>query len=207
MKRSILLARFVCLGFLICAAGSLKASPSSAEPAAQEAAARAPKGYASSHHHRYDLPKVVLVDRDGRRVPMSEVVPRDAPVALTFIFTRCPSVCPMLSRTLARLRKGMRGKAEAVRVVSITIDPENDTPEKLRAYAAHYEATAGWQFYTGEPEQIDAVLQAFDAFSQVREEHKPITFLRGAYRDDWTRLDGTMTSEYLAAELIRVLRP
>jgi hypothetical protein len=62
-------------------------------------------------------------------------------------------------------------------------------------------------FYTGEPEQIDAVLQAFDAFSQVREEHKPITFLRRAYRDDWTRLDGTMTSEYLAAELIRVLRP
>jgi protein SCO1/2 len=205
MKRSLLLARFVCLGFLICAAGALKASPSAAESAAHDAAARASKGYASSHH-RYELPNVVLVGRDGRRVPMIEVVPRDAPVALTFIFTRCGSVCPVLSRTLAGLRKRMRAKADAVRVVSITIDPEHDTPEELQAYAEHYEATAGWQFYTGEPEQIDAILHAFDAFSQVREEHKPITFLRRAYGDDWTRLDGIMTSEYLAAELMRVLQ-
>jgi len=203
MKRPVSLARFVCLGFLICAAGALKASPSAAEPAAQETAARAPKGYARSDH-RYELPKVVLVGRDGRRVPMSEVVPRDAPVALTFIFTRCGSVCPMLSSTLAELRKRMRAKADALRVVSITIDPEYDTPEKLQAYAEHYEASAGWQFYTGEPEQVDAVLHAFDAFTQVREEHKPITFLRRAYGDEWTRFEGTMTPEHLAAEVIRV---
>jgi protein SCO1/2 len=203
MDRSASLARFIGLGFLACAAGALKAS--AAEPAAQEAAARASKGYATSHH-RYELPKVVLVSQDGRRVPMSEVVPSDAPVALTFIFTRCASVCPMLSRTLAGLRKRMRAKAEAVRVVSITIDPEHDTPEELQAYASHYEATAGWQFYTGEPEQIDAVLHAFDAFSQVREEHKPITFLRRAYGEEWTRFDGMMTPEHLAAELIRVLQ-
>jgi protein SCO1 len=203
MKRSVLLARFISLGSLVCAAMALKASASAAEPAAQEAAGQAPKGYAGSHH-RYELPKVVLVGQDGRRVPMSEVLPRDAPVALTFIFTRCASVCPVLSRALAELRKRMRAKAEAVRVVSITIDPEHDTPEELQAYASHYEATAGWQFYTGEPEQIDAVLHAFDAFSKLREEHKPITFLRGAYSDEWTRFDGTMTPEHLAAELIRL---
>jgi protein SCO1/2 len=202
MNCSVSSARFVCLGFLVCAAGPLKASPSAAEPVAQEAAARVP-GYARSHH-RYELPKVVLVGRDRRRVPMSEVVPLDAPVALTFIFTRCGSVCPLLSRTLADLRKRMRAKAEAVRVVSITIDPEHDTPEELQAYAEHYQASAGWQFYTGELEQIDAVLHAFDAFTQVREEHKPIILLRRAYGDEWTRLDGTVTSEHLAAELARV---
>jgi protein SCO1 len=203
MNRSTWIARSVCSGFLACVAGAAHASASPADHAAQEAAVRAAKGYVRSQH-RYVLPEVALVGGDGRRVPMSEVLPRDAPVALTFIFTRCGSVCPLLSKTLAALRKRMRAKAEALRVVSITIDPEHDTPEKLKAYAARYEATAGWQFYTGEPAQIDAILHAFDAFTQVREEHRPITLVRPAYSEEWTRLDGTMTPEHLAAELIRV---
>ena len=205
MNRSVPLARFICLALLACAAGAFRASASADEPPAQEAAAPASKGYARSHH-RYELPKVVLVSQDGRRVPMSEVVPLDAPVALTFIFTKCHSICPVLSRTLAGLRKKMRAKADAVRVVSITIDPEHDTPEELQAYASRYEATAGWQFYTGEPQQIDEVLHAFDAFSEARDEHKPIMFLRRAYGDQWTRFEGTMTSDHLAAELVRVLQ-
>jgi protein SCO1 len=167
--------------------------------------ARTARGYARSQH-RYALPAVSLISQGGRRVLLGEILPRDSPVALTFIFTRCSTVCPLLSQTLASLRKGMRAKADALRVVTISIDSEYDTPERLQAYASRYDAGASWQFYTGAPDDIDEVLHAFEAVTPIKEEHRPVTLVRAAYSDDWTRLDGTMTSDQLAKELTRIQR-
>jgi len=174
-------------------------------PVEDDAAARSVRGYARTQHH-YALPALSLVSQDGRRVLLSEVLPRDSAVALTFIFTRCGTVCPLLSRTLASLRKGMPGKADGLRVGSISIDPEYDTPERLQEYAARYTGSASWQFYTGAPDDIDEVLHVFEAEARNKEQHRPVMLVRAANSDDWTRLDGSMSSDQLAGELTRIQR-
>jgi protein SCO1 len=193
------------IGSILVTAALFSSAAGAADLQVGDDRARASLGYARTQH-RYTLPAVSLISQDGRRVLLGEILPRDSPVALTFIFTRCGTVCPLLSQTLASLRKGMRTKADALRVVTISIDPEYDTPERLQAYASRYEAGASWQFYTGAPDDIDEVLHAFEAMTPIREEHRPVTLVRAAYSNDWTRLDGTMTSDQLAMELKRVQR-
>lgn len=71
-----------------------------------------------------------------------------------FFFTTCPSICPIMSDELARVQNAF-SSSDDIQILSITVDPDTDTPEVLRAYANEYNAnTAQWQFLTGEKEHI-----------------------------------------------------
>ena len=88
------------------------------------------------------------------RLPTIAAAPalRGKVVALTFIYASCPDVCPMLTDKLARVQDAL-GSAFGSKIafVSITTDPERDTPEVLKGYAEAFEANlAGWSFLTGE---------------------------------------------------------
>lgn len=191
------------IGRGLAAAALLAGAAVAADMRAGNDAGAATAGYVRSGH-RYALPAVSLVNQEGQRIVLGEVLPRDSAVALTFVYTRCGTVCPLLSRTLATLRKQMHARVDGLRVVSISIDPEHDTPERLQEYASRYAAGGSWQFYTGAPADIDEVLHAFEAVPPIRDKHRPLTLVRAANSDDWTRLDGVMTSDQLAAELKRI---
>jgi protein SCO1/2 len=76
-----------------------------------------------------------------------------------FIFTSCPSVCPALMERMQQVQHRSRNAGAAVRLVTITVDPENDTPEKLAAYAKRFKASQyRWDFLTGELDAIDAAV-------------------------------------------------
>lgn len=72
-----------------------------------------------------------------------------------FIFTRCPNPCPIMSDRMQELQEAIKKKGGNVRLVTVTVDPEHDTPEVLAAYAKRYDADPSlWKFLTGEPEAI-----------------------------------------------------
>jgi protein SCO1/2 len=72
-----------------------------------------------------------------------------------FIFTRCPNPCPIMSERMQELQEAIKKKGGKVRLVTVTVDPEHDTPEVLAAYGKRYEADpAIWKLLTGEPEAI-----------------------------------------------------
>jgi protein SCO1/2 len=74
-----------------------------------------------------------------------------------FIFTRCPNPCPLMTERMMELQKAIQRKGGAVKLVTVTVDPEHDTPEVLAAYAAKYHADpAIWSFLTGEPDKVEA---------------------------------------------------
>ena len=74
-----------------------------------------------------------------------------------FIFTSCPSVCPLLSSQMANLHRRLRHPE--LRYLSITVDPETDTPEVLREYAGRYGADLSrWRFLSGEPDTVRRVV-------------------------------------------------
>lgn len=76
-----------------------------------------------------------------------------------FFFTQCPSVCPMLTAAMANLQRRLASHGDALQLVSVSVDPETDTPERLRAYAERHGADLrNWTFLTGEPAEVRTVL-------------------------------------------------
>jgi protein SCO1/2 len=89
-------------------------------------------------------------------------------VALTFIYTSCADTCPLLTAKMAGLQARL-GTDFGARVffVSVTVDPERDTPEVLKRYAqAHGANPAGWAFLTGTPAQIRQVARHYGIYSK-----------------------------------------
>jgi len=157
----------------------------------------------------YTPPDVTLIDAQGARVPLRAELAHEGPVAVQLVFTTCTTICPVLTGTAAAARAHLPN----LRWLSITIDPDEDTPERLRAYAARFrsepgaEPGAGWRFLTGRPEDLVAVQQAFDAYRGDKMRHEPLTLLRAAPGGPWARLQGFPTPEDLSAELKRLAGP
>lgn len=146
-------------------------------------------------------PDVTLVGMDGRSLPLSEAL-GDGPVLLQFIFTSCPAVCPVLSSTLA----GAQDRLPEARLVSISIDPEHDTPARLREYARRFRAGPRWLFLTGSLDDVVAVQKAFGVYRSDKMQHEPSTFLRAA-PGPWVRLTGDAGADDLIAEMRKLADP
>ncbi|OJB24927.1 hypothetical protein BGV54_07825 [Burkholderia ubonensis] len=148
----------------------------------------------------YALPPVELVRDDGKTVSLVDELNDGRPVILTFIYTSCTTICPMISQTLERLQGELGSDRDKVHIVSISIDPEEDTPARLRAYAARFDAGPEWQHYTGTVDASIAAQRAFNVYRGDKMNHAPVAFLRAAPGRQWMRIDGFATpSELLAA--------
>jgi protein SCO1 len=156
---------------------------------------------------RYELPDVTLLNQDGARVRLRQELTSDQPVLLNFIFSTCTTVCPVLSAGVTNLLKSAGAHGGEVRVVSIAIDPDHDTPEVLRGYRERFGAGPEWELLTGSREDIDRVRKAFDAYSSDKVTHRPLTYLRAPGGDSWVRLDGLLSTAELAAEYRGLHRP
>jgi protein SCO1/2 len=160
-----------------------------------------------AHHHMmrnmkmsqvaYNLPDVMLVRDDNRTVSFKDEINDGRPVVLTFIYTTCTSICPVISQTLSQLQSKLGADRDKVHLVSISIDPENDTPERLRAYAAKLGAGPEWQHYTGTLAASVAAQKAFNVFREDKMDHNPVVLLRAAPGKDWLRIDGFATADEL----------
>ena len=101
-----------------------------------------------------------LTDRTGREVGPEDLA--GAPWVADLIFTRCVLACPMMTTKMANLdaelpRGGADGGGPAVRLVSITVDPDHDTPEALAEYAGRFDASDRWLFLTGGRDDLVAL--------------------------------------------------
>lgn len=150
------------------------------------------------------VPDLTLVRMDGRRVSLREELTSDTPVLMNFIFTTCTTICPVMSATFSRVQAGLGEEGAGVRMVSISIDPEQDTPARLRDYAQRHEAGPDWHFLTGSVEQIAAVQRAFDAYRGSKFNHAPLTFLRMPGDARWVRIEGLVQAEVILDEYERL---
>lgn len=100
------------------------------------------------------VPDFALTNRDGRAVRRADLA--GSPWVADFVFTRCPASCPMMTARMARLERDLPARVweKGTRLVSISVDPEHDTPVVLERYAASYKAPAHWLFLTGTREEI-----------------------------------------------------
>jgi protein SCO1/2 len=145
----------------------------------------------------YETPDITLTRADGRRVSLARELDDGRPVLLNFIFTTCTSICPLASQTFAEFQQRLGPEAGAVHLMSISIDPEQDTPARLRAYAKRFHAGPSWQYYTGSVAASVAAQQAFDVYRGNKMSHAAVTLMRAAPGKPWLRIEGFVTPEQL----------
>lgn len=148
-----------------------------------------------------EIPDVVLIDQDAREVSLRELVDNGDPVLLDFIFGTCTTICPILSAGFTNLQRRMGSGPGGPTLLSISIDPEHDTPEIMTAYLKRYRAQPGWYFLTGDRDDIDRIMHAFDAYVPDKMSHQPVTFIKTVGDDRWIKIDGLVSTKSLISEL------
>lgn len=185
-------------------AAATDAATAAATDTATDAATDADAAAMHAHHHDmtagtmrstvdYTLPAVTLIRDDGKAVSLVDELNDGRPVVLTFIYTTCTTICPMISQTFEELQGKLDSERDRIHMVSISIDPEEDTPARLRAYAARFDAGPEWQYYTGTVEASIAAQRAFNVYRGDKMNHTAVAFFRAAPGKPWLRIDGLAT--------------
>jgi protein SCO1/2 len=143
-----------------------------------------------------------LLDASGKRVRLPQEVIGKRIAVVNFVYTSCTTVCPVSSASFQQLQKrlGARLGREVV-LVSVTVDPLRDTPQKLREYARRYEAREGWVWLTGAKPEVDAVLKGLGAYTPNFEDHPAMVLVGDARGGAWTRFFGFPSVDELMARI------
>ena len=119
--------------------------------------AKAPAAESPAHKYFGDIK---LVNQDGKEMSLYSDLMQGKTVVINAMFTTCTGACPVMSGTMAKIQDHLGDRVgKDVRLVSITVDPVNDTPAKLKEYAARFHAKPGWYFLTGSKESVEAALR------------------------------------------------
>jgi protein SCO1 len=153
----------------------------------------------------YPIPVVHLIRDDGRTVSLPEEMNDGRPVILNFVFTTCSSICPLMSQVFAQFQSKLGADRDRVHLMSISIDPEEDTPARLREYARKFHAGPEWQHYTGTVAASLAAQRAFNVWSGDKMSHAPVTLVRAAPGKPWLRIEGFVTPEELLQKYRQLL--
>ena len=150
--------------------------------------------------HPYTVHAVRLVREDGKAVSLPEEMNDGRPVLLNFIFTTCQSICPIMSSLFSQFEERLGADAGHVHVMSISIDPERDTPERLREYAKRFHAGPGRNFYTGTVKASLAAQEAFEVYRGSKMSHGVVTLMRAAPGKPWVRIEGFVKADDLVRD-------
>ncbi|MEX1312397.1 MAG: SCO family protein, partial [Candidatus Sulfomarinibacteraceae bacterium] len=151
-----------------------------------------------------EIPDVTLIDQDAREVKLRDLVDSGDVVMVDFIFGTCTTICPILSAGFSNLQRRLGSGPGGPVLISLSIDPEHDTPEILTSYLERYRAQPGWSFLTGDRDDIDVIMHAFDAYVPDKMSHQPVTFIKGNGANQWIKIDGLVSTKDLLAELEKI---
>jgi protein SCO1 len=111
-----------------------------------------------THRLRDHFPNVALTTQDGRQVRFYDDLVRGKVVLINFMFTTCTAQCPTNTLNLSKVQDALGDRVgRDVFLISISVDPEHDTPSTLKAYAERFHARPGWTFVTGTHADIDTI--------------------------------------------------
>jgi cytochrome oxidase Cu insertion factor (SCO1/SenC/PrrC family) len=136
------------------------------------------------------IPDIRVLDQKGKRLNFYSDLVKGKTVAINFIFTTCTTICPPLTATFRRVQQDLAESAPEVRLISISVDPATDTPERLSDFAAKFKAGPGWTFVTGDKADIDSLLRALGAAVADKNDHTPMILIGNDASGYWTRTYG-----------------
>jgi protein SCO1 len=145
---------------------------------------------------------VELINQDGQKVRFYSDVLKNKVVVINTFFTTCKSICPPMNRNFEKIQEALGDRlGKDAFLVSITVDPETDTPTRLKEYSRQFHARPGWTFLTGKKENVDWALYKLGQYVEVKDEHTSIFIIGNEPKGLWKKAFGLAKSD----ELIRIV--
>jgi cytochrome oxidase Cu insertion factor (SCO1/SenC/PrrC family) len=137
------------------------------------------------------IPDADVLDQNGRKLNFYTDLVKGKTVIINFIFTTCTTICPPLTATFRRVQQELGERAgRDVHLISISVDPVTDVPERLKEFSAKFKAGPGWTFVTGSKPEIDSLLKALGAAVADKNDHTPMVLIGNDTAGYWTRTYG-----------------
>ncbi len=160
------------------------ASPRAQQAHKHEAHAAQPAAEAAAPPR---IPDVDCLDQNGKKLRFNTDLVKGKVVVISFIYTRCTSVCPIIGEGVARLQTALGDRVgRDVHLISVSTDPVTDTPEKLKAWGARLKAKEGWTMVTGEKAEMDRLLKVLIGGVSGNKLHEPTLLIGNEATNVWT---------------------
>ena len=174
------------------------AEMTAAEQKAEQEAARA----------REYFTNLDLINQDGETVRFFDDVLKGQVVVINFIFTNCEGACPLMTHKLSLVRDRMEGQiGDTVRFVSLSIDPERDTPAAIKEFAkTHHADHEGWVFLTGKPENLEYITKQLGQFTDDVEAHSTMMLAGNVSSAHWIKIQPYEQPPAITEKLQMLLR-
>ncbi len=149
------------------------------------------------------IPDVLVYDQDGRKLNFYSDLIKGKTVAINFIFTTCTTICPPLTATFRKVQQELGERVgRDVHLISISVDPATDVPERLKTFSARFKAGPGWTFVTGDKQEINHLLKALGASVADKNDHTPMVLVGNQSANYWTRAYGLAPARKLVKVII-----
>jgi len=149
-----------------------------------------PANVESSSFSSSKIPNAHITDQNGQQLNFYNDLVKGKTVAINFIFTTCTASCPPLTATFRRVQQNAEQRGLPLQLISISVDPTVDTPERLHAFAEKFNAGPGWTFVTGDKSEIDSLLERLGVAVANKNDHTPMIMIGNDVADYWTRAYG-----------------
>ncbi len=157
------------------------------------------------------IPETTLTDQNGQRVQVVQDLIGNKVVYLTTIYTNCTTICTPIGANVAKLQRtlidriGQQALENRVALLTVSIDPVVDTPQRLNAWQKKFNGLPGWTLLTGSQEDIDRLLKATGLFTAEPEDHSPIGLVGHIESDQWSRVSSLAPPVEIAQLILQQL--
>jgi protein SCO1/2 len=132
-----------------------------------------------------------LINQEGQQMRFYSDLLKDKVVIINSFFTTCTSVCPPMTKTLERIQGWLGDRlGKDVNMISLSVDPDIDTPPRLKEYARKFNAKPGWYFLTGKKQNVEFVLRKVGQFVESRDDHSTIIIIGNLRTGLWKKAMG-----------------
>ena len=171
--------------------------PKPPEPASLSKVVHGPSAAARSPAERY-FSDVELINQDGEKVRFYSDVLKNKVVVINTFFTTCTNICPPMNRNFEKIQEALGDRlGKDAFLISITVDPETDTPTRLKEYSRRFHARPGWMFLTGKKENVDWALYKLGQYVETKDDHTSIFIIGNEPQGLWKKAFGLAKAEEL----------
>lgn len=153
---------------------------------------------------KLQVPDLELLNQDGEKGRFISDFIGDKQVALTFVFTSCTTICPVIDGIFLNLQDQVADRlGKDVSLLTLTVDAARDIPERLKYHTDRIGAKPGWNYLTGELETVKTILQALEVYTPDINNHPPVVFVIDGRHNNWRRLNGFPSATQIKEEMLQ----
>jgi protein SCO1 len=145
---------------------------------------------------------IEVVDQTNKSLKFYDDLIKNKIVAINFIFTACTSSCPLSTAIFRQVQKKLG--QQKVQLITISVDPVNDTPERLLAFSNKHKAAPSWAFITGDKIAIATLLKTLGVYSADKNDHSNTVIVGNDAAHNWSRLYGFPQADEIISALHNV---